>query len=256
MKSIALISLTMTLLLISCFKETNTSSVTTDNFELISSNTARILNDIQIDSIGNFHNTFLYEIFEIYNYSTTDTLFEIISIAETLAANNNATLDSSFTYTSLNNYISIIQDSLSTTAFSIIQSAVNLTDSITSLNNFISSINLLEFQANNTLVGQELDIVLTTLCVSRYSAEFWLPISSGGSGIGDDIFDNLNEGKTSDKQKRIGKVIASDMASAGVGLIVGAFFTAFTGGAGTPMLVAAGIEAAAASGISASGILD
>jgi len=247
-----LILATIGIVIISCKKE---KIISNEVIEL--SNTKEqvsdfeILTDEQLLFIGEYHNESLESVFSNFDWRT-DSLKDELS--NNFISNNIELNDYSNEYLlsrCINDYDTnymILQSELSILALNIVDEAILLSKDIISINSYNEQVDILKFDARNTIEDNiELNSVLLTLEVLKYSAYFWSPIEVGGQGIGFEYINSFdNEDRTGPKD-----VLAADGISAGIGMIgLGIGAGIFGGPIGWGALAVVGGEAALSSAAS------
>ncbi|MCA0236555.1 MAG: hypothetical protein LCH81_09245 [Bacteroidetes bacterium] len=148
---------------------------------------------LEIQSIGTMHNTVVMDVFENYDFETTNIDLELRT--------NFASAYSSLTYNQVTNIINV-----ATSTFDINDHTASINDPLVYsyyddicdlLNNFstISELNeeldKLEESIIEDLECTDRDFLLVCISVARNSSSLWAPVSIGGSGYYDDIEEKL-----------------------------------------------------------------
>ena len=219
-------------------------------------------------TVAENHNRYLDEIFENFDFSSTNPMQELENsiyaanldglshdekavILEKFQAND-------FETTTTDDLINIINQS------NIYNNKERVIELITSINENhfdggMSEINSRIEEIQNTAINEltsveDISVVLLYTEVLRKSAEYWLPAELGGNGFGYNILATTYKGrKASEGARNAAKVAAADAGSMAAGFTVAAFVCAIfpPAGVGTVIaVVAEGAIASAAKGIS------
>ncbi|MDL2262834.1 hypothetical protein LJC11_04970 [Bacteroidales bacterium OttesenSCG-928-I21] len=178
-----------------------------------------ILTNIQLMKIGQDHNDNLEKVFVNFNWESKDFKQELINNFKLnsipLKKYSDEDLYSRCCYDFFDNY-NLLKNKLSEFSIKLIDNALLMTEDIKSIKGFNDRIDIFKENARSELKNnnEELNSLLVTLEVLKYSAYFWSPKSVGGSGVGYDYI--LRKEKAKEKVKEI---IAADGVSAGVGMI-------------------------------------
>jgi hypothetical protein len=127
------------------------------------------------------------------------------------------------------------------------QSIEDIINSEPSFTNIATQLDLLKTSSCTTLIGKDLDAALIMIEVSKKSAYYWLPISRGGSGTGDQYIENYKEENDLPGAPNLGKLCLADGVGAAFGFILVGFLavpTPLTLGA---LCMAVGLKAAESS---------
>lgn len=93
---------------------------------------------------------------------------------------------------------------------SIYNSIITIGNSTSDYSQVLTDLDALKSTANNSLIGDDLEAALLMIETSKKSANFWLPISRDGSGVGSDFLDDYWEDNDLPGAPNIGKAMAID----------------------------------------------
>lgn len=202
-------------------------------------NRQRILNDEQIRLIGIEHNNYLYDLLQLSEENPTSNIDELKSIVEEKYSTSNEFTDSANLI--IDNSINLALEDLflvidknpiltnnPNALKDLLRRTAELADNYTDNARFLSDINQLKTEANNSLVGIDLDTYLIFSSVFENSTDFWF--NSGN-------YDNITTPMATRSQ-----VAKADGISAAIGFLTLAAVTsalviaAGSGGLATPAI--------------------
>lgn len=191
----------------------------------------------QIRKIADSHNEYLEMAIQDFDYSTNKPLDEL----QVGVVNQVPDLSSEQAQESFEKNTNLFLDNLSQEGKVIVDRVISEASSISSLESFNLFIQEQQLITQTEIDGQEQTAILIFLAVTANSAELWLPVEMGGSGIGYDFLNKLavrNGG--SQKISCLGSVIVADgLAAAGRFVAIGVSIAI----AGGPTTIAAALAA-------------
>jgi hypothetical protein len=209
----------------SCKKEIETDSTKTST--AINSSVQKtqiileILSNEDLLTIGNYHNENLELVFADFNWQSTDFKSELIN---KFTENQISLRSNDLNYLNeranvdLDANIAILQNELSSTAFTYIQNALTLSNSISNVADFQNTLSQLQENARSNISDvTELNAVLASLEVFKSSAYFWAPVNLGGSGIGYSYW--IIYGDIIEQKSPWTNALAADGVSGGIGML-------------------------------------
>tara|TARA_R110002096_G_C14466986_1_gene712768 strand:- start:83 stop:871 length:789 start_codon:yes stop_codon:yes gene_type:complete len=195
-----LLVLVMSIPIVSCTKENviiNDDITTSDEFQNKNSQkgNSNNINNGQLKKIGKLHNEYLQLGFENFNYTAIDvdeelkTQFFNINVPNISEEDKLAIVDDSTVY-NMDYLSSVLEDKIALNYIQEIENLLGVTETYTELESSVNS--KLLFMKDDVLCENK-DVVKVYSEVLLSSAKFWLPLSEGGSGIGDDILGDIDE---------------------------------------------------------------
>ncbi|MDR0828504.1 MAG: hypothetical protein LBN95_00115 [Prevotellaceae bacterium] len=143
----------------------------------------RIFTDEQIEQIGIIHNQTVIDFVNNFNYNTDNIYAEFVNQVSQwdispmeLAKLPNGVSTSEY-------YYEVIKANLSEKAHAFIYGVADNFITFNNVNDLAEYIELQKSYAKGIFKGAELDIVLTTLTVYKYSAKLWFDTTEGGMGL-------------------------------------------------------------------------
>ena len=191
----------------------------------------------QIRQIADSHNEYLEMAIQDFDYSTNKPLDEL----QLRVLNEVPDLSREQAQESVEKNKKLFLDNLSQEGKVIVDRVVNEATSINSLELFNLFIQEQQLITQTEVDGQEQTAILIFLAVTANSAELWLPVEMGGSGIGYDFLGKLairNGG--SQKISCLGSVIVADGLAAAGGFVALGVSIAIAGG---PVTIGAAVGA-------------
>lgn len=159
---------------------------------------SRILTNEQIDSIAMFHNAYMIEAIQNFDFSVVNDSIELRSLFINIGLNDfdyssselSSMLDSSGDRNGNLFFIETYTSSNVTTIIDSCQDFLNQNANIT-YDDVVTFVSLMKSASNSSLLGSDLDASLTFLETFQNAVYLWMPAESGGSGIGQEFLSNL-----------------------------------------------------------------
>jgi len=168
-----------------------------DNLTIYNSNCTLSFSEQNIADIGLVHNKLILDLFENYNFSASDRLFELKNqfilmhpelppfVVDFLISNATKTYNQGFN-------VNVIEFSNLQLVSMNYNKLHNLIDTSSSIINLNIGLDLLKIQTISSLSCVDRYFLLTCIEVARKSAVLWTPINQGGQGLLSKIYGKFN----------------------------------------------------------------